>query len=291
MYRAQAASIRTDTDNDTDNGWAFLWLWKDPISLKSEEIRAVQNQNISRKLPALLSGNGGWWRWHDSRLADCKHHCFLGATVLPRDCCLQTSTRPLAEWDLRHLLVRTSTNIYEHLRTSTNIYEHLRTSTNIYELHLKYRVPDWLFLWHSLNSWASTRVLHRMTWTCEKTFQADWQVSIFRRCQDVENQKISVKIRWIDEADTLLYWESTMSSGELLRELYGIRRSFTTRSPKGDILFATKQRIKGREEVFCGLLNLVGCNDSSKVENFVIGWSIAEYGPHCKLSPDRHFIL
>ena len=62
-----------------------------------------------------------------------------------------------------------------------------------------------------------------------------------------------------------------MSSGEPLREVYGTRRSFTTRSPKGDILSA-KQRIKGREEVFRGLqslLKLVCCDDSSKVENRV----------------------
>lgn len=66
------------------------------------------------------------------------------------------------------------------------------TSTNIYELHLKYRVPDWLFLWHSLDSWASTRVLHRMAWTCEKTSR---QTGMFLFSERVRMSRIK-KYRW-----------------------------------------------------------------------------------------------
>ena len=141
----QAASIRTDTDRHRQ--WmGFSMVVERPNIV---EVRRNPCSTESEYLQEITCSALRKWRmmkmtWFQT--------CRLQTPLFSRDCCLQTSARPLAEWDLRHL--RTSTNIYEHLRTSTNIYEHehLRTRTTP-------QVPStWLTLpMAQPGRWASTK--------------------------------------------------------------------------------------------------------------------------------------
>ena len=131
MYRAQAASIRTDTDRHRQ--WHRQWMGFSMVVERPNivEVRRNPCSTESEYLQEITCSALRKWRmmkmtWFQT--------CKLQTPLFSRS--NRTAKRLLlANVDAAACGMRssasTSTNIYEHLRTSTNIYEHLRTTPQV----------------------------------------------------------------------------------------------------------------------------------------------------------------